>query len=50
MHQVVGRGGSLLVDGFLAPTWDWKHVDGMYCDKHGTTGFNIQVAASIAGH
>jgi hypothetical protein len=48
--EVVGKNGSVLVDGFLAPTWDWKHVDGMYSDKHGEAGFNIQVAASIGGH
>jgi DDE superfamily endonuclease/Helix-turn-helix of DDE superfamily endonuclease len=49
VREVVGKGGSVLVDGFLAPTWDWKHVDGMYSDKHGEAGFNIQVAASISG-
>ena len=50
VRHVVGRRGSLLVDGFLAPTWDWEYVDGLYSEKHGETGFNIQVAASIAGH
>lgn len=49
LRQVVGRDGSLLVDGFLAPTWDWRHADGMYSDKHGEAGFNIQVAASLDG-
>jgi hypothetical protein len=49
VRQVVGHGGSVLVDGFLAPTWDWKHAQGMYSDKHGEAGFNIQVAASLAG-
>lgn len=49
VRKVVGRGGSVLLDGFLAPTWDWKHADGMYSDKHGQAGFNIQVAASLAG-
>ena len=50
VREIVGRGGSVLVDGFLAPTWDWKHARGMYSDKHQEPGFNIQVAASIAGH
>jgi hypothetical protein len=50
VREVVGRAGSVLVDGFLAPTWDWKHVRGMYSDKHRESGFNIQVAASIAGN
>lgn len=49
VREIVGHGGSVLVDGFLAPTWDWKHARGMYSDKHGEAGFNIQVAASIAG-
>jgi hypothetical protein len=49
VDQVVGRGGSLLVDGFLAPTWDWKHARGMYSDKHQESGFSIQVAASLGG-
>ncbi len=49
VREVVGHGGSVLVDGFLAPTWDWKHVQGMYSDKHGEAGFNIQVAASLDG-
>jgi transposase len=49
VRQVVGRYGSVLVDGFLAPTWDWKEAEGMYSDKHGAAGFNIQVAASLAG-
>jgi hypothetical protein len=48
-REVVGRGGSVLVDGFLAPTWDWRHARGMYSDKHQESGFNIQVAASIGG-
>ena len=39
--DVVGHGGSVPVDGFLAPTWGCKHVPGMYSDKHGEAGFNI---------
>lgn len=49
VREVVGHRGSVLVDGFLAPTWDWRHADGMYSDKHGEAGFNIQVAASLQG-
>lgn len=49
VREVVSTGGSVLVDGFLAPTWDWKHARGMYSDKHGEAGSNIQVAASIGG-
>jgi hypothetical protein len=49
VREVVGQRGSVLVDGFLAPTWDWRRVSGMYSNKHGTAGFNIQVAASVGG-
>ena len=49
VRQVVGAQGSVLVDGLLAPTWDWRHAQGMYSDKHGEAGFNIQVAASLEG-
>lgn len=49
VRQVVGPGGSVLVDGFLAPTWDWRHAEGMYSDKHGEAGFNVQVAAALCG-
>jgi hypothetical protein len=44
VREVVAKGGSVLVDGFLAPAWDWKHARGMYSDTHGEAGFNIQVA------
>jgi hypothetical protein len=50
VREILGRGGTALVDGFLAPTWDWKHARGMYSDKHQESGFNIQIAASIAGN
>lgn len=49
VREVVGNTGSVLVDGFLAPTWDWKHLKDMYSDKHQQAGFNIQLAASIGG-
>jgi hypothetical protein len=49
VHEVVGHSGSVLIDGFLAPTWDWKHARDMYSDKHQESGFNIQIAASIGG-
>jgi hypothetical protein len=49
VREIAGNGGSVLIDGFLAPTWDWNHVSGMYSDKHKEAGFNIQVASSIAG-
>ena len=50
VREVVGHGGSVLVDGFLAPTWDWRNACGLYSDKHQESGFNIQAAASLAGN
>ena len=49
VRQVVGRFGSVLVDGFLAPTWDWKNATGMFSAKHDQAGFNIQVATAVRG-
>ena len=45
----VAGGSTLLVDGFLAPVWDWKEATGMYSGKHQDTGFNLQVAATLSG-
>lgn len=49
VRDMVGRGGSLPVDGFLAPTGDRRQVEGMYSDQHGGAGYNIQVAATLDG-
>ena len=49
VRQVVGTYGSVLVDGFLAPTWDWKDTTGMFSAKHDQAGFNIQVATAVRG-
>ena len=46
--ETVG-GSTVLVDGTLAPTWDWKAAKGMYSGKHQTTGFNLQIACTPAG-
>jgi hypothetical protein len=43
------RGCTVLVDGTLANTWDWRHRDDLYSGKHHDTGFNLQVAASLSG-
>jgi hypothetical protein len=32
VRQIVGNGGTVLVDGFLAPTWDWKDAEDMVVD------------------
>lgn len=49
VRQVVGTYGSVLVDGFLAPTWDWKNATGMFSAKHDQAGYNIQVATAVRG-
>jgi hypothetical protein len=46
--EIIG-GSTLLVDGTIAPTWDWKHIGDLYSAKHGTAGMNIQLAASLDG-
>jgi DDE superfamily endonuclease/Helix-turn-helix of DDE superfamily endonuclease len=43
------RGCTCLLDGTLVPTWDWKHRTDLYSGKHHTTGFNVQVAATMTG-
>ncbi len=46
--EVAGR-STVLVDGTLVPTWDWKHRDDLYNKKHEDHGMNLQVAA-LHGH
>jgi DDE superfamily endonuclease len=46
--QVVGQ-GSVLVDGTVCPTWDWKHLPDLYSTKAGYPGMNIQIAATLDG-
>lgn len=47
-RQVVG-GSTVLVDGTIAPTWDWKHISDLYSSKHATAGMNVQLAATLDG-
>ncbi|MFF3460738.1 transposase family protein [Streptomyces sp. NPDC002730] len=43
-------GRVVLVDGTLAPTWDWaSEGTTMFSGKHRDTGFNLQIAATLAG-
>jgi DDE superfamily endonuclease len=46
--QVIGQ-GTVLVDGTVCPTWDWRHVPDLYSAKAGYPGMNIQIAASLDG-
>lgn len=43
------RGDTVLVDGTLALTWDWRHRDDLFSGKHRDSGYNLQVAATLDG-
>src|SRR3954451_5500583 len=47
-NQVIGQ-GTVLVDGTVCPTWDWKHLPDLYSAKAGYPGMNIQIAATLDG-
>lgn len=47
-EQVVGQ-GTVLVDGTVCPTWDWRHIPDLYSAKAGYAGMNIQIAATLGG-
>lgn len=47
-REVLG-GGTALVDGTIAPTWDWKHIPDLFSGKEDMPGMNIQVAATLDG-
>jgi hypothetical protein len=38
--EVVGA-GTVLVDGTVCPTWDWRHIPDLYSSKAGYPGMNI---------
>ncbi|ANZ13631.1 Helix-turn-helix of DDE superfamily endonuclease/DDE superfamily endonuclease [Streptomyces noursei ATCC 11455] len=43
-------GRIVLVDGTLVTTWDWSSEGTtMFSGKHRDTGFNLQIAATLAG-
>jgi transposase len=43
------REQTVLVDGFLAPTWSWRDAPELWSGKHKRTGFNGQVIATLRG-
>ncbi|MGW8955783.1 transposase family protein [Streptomyces sp. NPDC055709] len=44
------RGRIVLIDGTLVPAWDWaSEGTTMFSGKHRDTGFNLQIAATLAG-
>ena len=46
--EVVGA-GTVLVDGTVCPTWDWRHRPDLYSAKAGYPGMNLQIAATLGG-
>ncbi len=47
--EAVAREQTVLVDGFLAPTWSWRDSPELWSGKHKTTGFNGQAIANLRG-
>lgn len=47
--EVTGRGGTVLVNGTICPTWDWAAIPDLFSGKTGFAGINIQIAASLDG-
>jgi transposase len=47
--EAARREQTVLVDGFLAPTWSWRAAPELWSGKHKTTGFNGQAIASLRG-
>jgi hypothetical protein len=39
----IAGASTVLVDGTLVPTWDWRHRSDLFSGKHHDTGFNLQV-------
>ena len=37
--EAAAREQTVLVDGFLAPTWSWRDTPELWSGKHKTTGF-----------
>ncbi|MGH3632206.1 MAG: transposase family protein [Sciscionella sp.] len=48
LKKAIGA-GTVLVDGTICPTWDWREIPDLYSGKAGYPGMNIQVAATLDG-
>lgn len=48
LRQILG-GGTALVDGTIAPTWDWAAIPDLFSGKAGYPGMNLQIAATLGG-
>ena len=46
--EVVGA-ATVLVDGTICPTWDWRHIPDLFLAKAGYAAMNIQIAATLGG-
>lgn len=47
--QIAGN-STVLVEGTLVPTWDWRHRSDLFSGKHHDTGFNLQIGATLGGN
>src|SRR5919201_3626707 len=47
-REVVGA-GTVLVDGTICPTWDWRAIPDLFSAKAGYPGMNIRAAAPLDG-
>ncbi len=47
-QQAVGT-GTVLVDGTICPTWDWRAIPDLFSGKAGYPGMNLQIAATLDG-
>jgi DDE superfamily endonuclease len=45
----VAGAGTVLVDGTICPTWDWRDIPDLFSAKAGYAGMNIQIAATLSG-
>jgi len=43
------RDEPVLIDGFLAPCWDWKAAEQLFSKKYMASGHNIQVVSTTRG-
>jgi len=47
--EAAAREQTVLVDGFLAPTWSWRNIPELWSGKHKATGFKGQAIANLRG-
>jgi hypothetical protein len=47
--RLILGGGTALVEGTIAPTWDWAAIPDLFSGKAGYPGMNLQIAATLGG-